>query len=127
VVDLDRLEHLLLAAARARRPVTYGQLLRFFERRVTPINVRALCRDLGRVGDRLAPHGAPDLACLVVRKENGLPGEGWFGYARQELGYDGPSEGPQARDFVAACQERAGRFVERSAAEAGPEAGGELA
>ena len=46
MVDLDLLEGLLLRAARQRRPVTYGELLAFFERRVTRITVSALCRDL---------------------------------------------------------------------------------
>ena len=48
VVDLDRLEGVLLAAARGRRALTYGEVLAFFERRVTRITVGALCRDLGQ-------------------------------------------------------------------------------
>ena len=40
MVDLDRLERILIQAARERRPVTYGQLLAMFERKVTrkPVN-----------------------------------------------------------------------------------------
>ena len=116
MVDLDRLERLLIAAARERRPLTYGQILAFFERRVTRITVGALCRDLGQVGRRLEKRGAPDLACLVVRKSDGLPGEGWFTAARAELGYDGPSEGEAARAFVTSAQASAFAWAARVAA-----------
>ena len=52
MVDLDRLERVLIQAARERRPVAYGQLLAYFEWKVTQITVAALCRDLGRMADR---------------------------------------------------------------------------
>jgi hypothetical protein len=107
MVDLERLERVLLEAARQRRPVTYGQLLAFFGRRVTPVNVAALCRDLGRIGARIAVRGGPELACLVVRKADGLPGEGWFAWERRERGYRGPSTGPEAAALVRARQEAA--------------------
>ena len=107
MVDLDRLEGALVTAARGRRALTYGELLAFFERRVTRINVGALCRDLGRVERRRAGEGWPDLACLVVRRSDGLPGEGYFASLRAEDGYEGPSERPEAEALVRARQERA--------------------
>lgn len=107
MVDLDHLERALIQAARERRPVTYGQLLAFFERKVTRITVGALCRDLGVVCRRLEARGVPDLACLVVRKSDGLPGEGWFAGERQSSGYDGPSIGPAAIRRVRMRQDEA--------------------
>ena len=107
MVDLDQLERALIQAALERRPLTYGQLLAFFERRVTRITVSALCRDLGRVEARRAGAGWPDLACLVVRKDDGLPGEGYFDSLRREGRYAGPSTGPAAEAFVHARQRRA--------------------
>jgi hypothetical protein len=107
VVDLDRLERVLVHAARERRPLTYGQLLAYFGLRVGRITVGALCRDLGRVERRRAGEGWPDLACLVVRKSDGLPGEGYFVGLRAEGAYAGPSEGPQAATALRARQERA--------------------
>jgi hypothetical protein len=107
MVDLDRLERVLIQAARERRPVTYGQLLAMFERKVTRITVSALCRDLGRVEERRAGEGWPDLACLVVRKADGLPGEGYFASLREEEGYAGPSDGPAAQALVRSRQEAA--------------------
>jgi len=107
MVDLDLLEGRLLTAARQGAPVTYGALLAFFERRVTPITVRALCRDLGRVCDRIEARGGPDLACLVVRASDGLPGTGYFQSVRGAGRYDGPDTGETAARFVAAEQARA--------------------
>ncbi len=104
MVDLDRLERLLLAAARERRPLTYGRLLRALGFRMGPRNVAALCRDLGRVQARLTARGAPDLCCLVVRAADGLPGAGWFSSRRAEGLYDGPPEGPAARTHLVAAQ-----------------------
>jgi hypothetical protein len=107
VVDLDRLERVLVGAAREGRPVTYGQLLAYFGRRVTRITVGALCRDLARVERRREGQGWPDLACLVVRRSDGLPGEGYFASLRAEGAYDGPAEGPAAEAVIRERQARA--------------------
>ena len=107
MVDLDRLERVLIQAARERRPVTYGQLLAYFGWKVTQVTVGALCRDLGRVDARHRGEDWPDLACLVVRKSDGMPGEGYFASLRAEGAYDGPSIGPPAARLVRARQARA--------------------
>lgn len=111
MVDLDRLERVLIEAARERRPLTYGQLLAFFERRVTRITVSALCRDLGRMEERREGEGWPDLACLVVRRSDGLPGEGYFTSLSQAGAYAGPSVGEPAEAFVRSRQEKAFRWA----------------
>jgi hypothetical protein len=74
---------------------------------VTRITVGALCRDLGRVEERRAREGWPDLACLVVRGSDGMPGEGYFNSLRRKNGYAGPSVGPAAEAFLRFRQERA--------------------
>lgn len=104
MVDLEKLERVLVTAARERRPVTYGQLLAYFERRVTPVTVGALCRDLGAVCRRVEAKGGPDLAVLVVRKSDALPGEGYFTSLREAGAWDGPSIGAPAARLVAARQ-----------------------
>lgn len=111
MVDLDRLERVLIQAARERQPVTYGQLLAYFGWKVTRITVAALCRDLGRIEERRQGEGWPDLACLVVRRSDGLPGEGYFADLRRENRYAGPSIGEAAETFVRARQERAFRWA----------------
>lgn len=112
MVDLDRLERVLVEAAREGRPVTYGRLLAYFERRVTRITVGALCRDLARVERRREGQGWPDLACLVVRRSNRLPGEGYFTSLRAEGAYDGPIEGPAAEAVIKERQDRARVWAE---------------
>jgi hypothetical protein len=116
MVDLELLETRLLVAARAGEPVTYGALLAFFERRVTPITVLALCRDLGRVCERIEAAGGPDLACLVVRASDGLPGAGYFQGLRDAGRYDGLDQGEAAVRFVAAEQARAKEYARVRAA-----------
>jgi hypothetical protein len=78
LVDVDRLEALLVEAARARRSLTYAEVLAHFGLRITPRRVYALCRDLGAVCARNRARGEPELAVLVVRKSDRLPGEGFF-------------------------------------------------
>ena len=104
MVDRDLLEQRLHAAALAGTPVTYGALLAFFERRVAPNNVRALCRDIGIVTSRIEAAGGPDFACLVVRASDGLPGAGYFRSLRDAGRYNGPDTGPEADAFVAQQQ-----------------------
>ncbi|MEO1092446.1 MAG: ribose-phosphate pyrophosphokinase [Pseudomonadota bacterium] len=78
MIDADRLERILTDVARAGRSVSYRELLFLFDRRVGPNNVRALMRVLGEVCRRSEARGEPDLACLVVRESDRLPGEGYF-------------------------------------------------
>jgi hypothetical protein len=67
--------------------------------------MRALCATLGSVDEEGAARGEPELAVLVVRQSDGLPGQGWWvaGGARSR-GYEGPWEGPEASRFIAAVQ-----------------------
>jgi hypothetical protein len=104
LIDLDRLERVLIQAAREGRAVTYGQVLAFFGWKVTPVTVGALCRDLGRVEERRRREAWPDLACLVVRRSDAMPGEGYFAALRAAGDYAGPSVGPAAEAWVRARQ-----------------------
>ena len=67
--------------------------------------MRALCKILGAVDESAALRGEPELAVLVVRQSDRLPGQGWWiaGGARSR-GYEGPWEGPEARRFIDAVQ-----------------------
>lgn len=112
MIDLDRLERVLVQAAREGRAVTYSQVLAFFGWKVTPVTVGALCRDLGRVEERRRRDGWPDLACLVVRKSDALPGEGYFASVRSAGHYAGPGTGPPAEAFVRKRQSRAREWAE---------------
>ncbi len=78
MLDAEALERVLVRAAREGRTVSYRQLLAMADRRVGPANVRALVRVLAEVCRRSEAKSEPDLACLVVRERDGLPGEGYF-------------------------------------------------
>src|SRR5690606_21853286 len=110
LVDVDALEALLIAAARARRSMTYAEVLAHFGIRITPRRVFALCRDLGEVCARNRARGEPELAVLVVRKADRLPGEGFFHGLWRDGVYDGPASGPAATAFIRAETERVFAF-----------------
>ena len=65
--------------------------------------MRPLCAMLGEIDREAEARGEPELAVLVVRASDGIPGQGWWvaggGSGR---GYDGPWEGPEAARFIAA-------------------------
>ena len=97
--------------------MTYAEVLAHFGIRITPRRVFALCRDLGEVCARNRARGEPEVAVLVVRKADRLPGEGFFhGYWRDGV-YDGPSTGPAAAGLHPR-RDRAGVRVLRRAREA---------
>ena len=98
----------LIAAACAGQAITYSELLNQLGHQFTRPKMRALCKVLGFVDDDAAERGEPELAVLVVRQSDGLPGQGWWvaGGAANH-GYDGLWEGPGARKLVDKLQARA--------------------
>ena len=117
MVDVDELERLLIQAASERKTLAYGDVLSHFGKRTTPIRVFALCRDLGQVSERNRERGEPELAVLVVRKTDRLPGEGFFHSAWEEGGYDGPATGPRAKAYIAELTERVFNYWDARPAE----------
>ena len=100
LVEVDRLEALLIEAACDRRTLTYAEVLAHFGIRITPRRVYGLCRDLGTVCEGNRARGEPELAVLVVRKSDRLPGDGFFHDAWRDGTYDGPATGPAARAYI---------------------------
>jgi hypothetical protein len=95
----------LVAAARAGVALSYGELLEHLGCRFTRPKMRALCAMLGEIDRAAAAAGEPELAVLVVRASDGLPGQGWWvaGGGRRR-GYEGLWEGPDAACFIASVQ-----------------------
>ena len=91
----------LVAAAKAGIALSYGELLGQLGHSFSRPKMRALCAILGAVDEAAALRGEPELAVLVVRQSDGLPGQGWWvaGGARSR-GYEGPWQGPEARRFI---------------------------
>lgn len=105
LADPEEVRAHLIAAAKGGAALSYGTLLEQLGYRFTRPKMRALCATLGAIDEEAAARGEPELAVLVVRQSDGLPGQGWWiaGGARSR-GYDGPWEGPEAKRFVAAVQ-----------------------
>ena len=99
--DAPRIRAILIEAARAGRSVSYSELLGDLGFRFTRPKMRAVCRTLEKVDRLSAADGEPDLAVLVVRESDRLPGQGWWvGGTALLLGYDGPWEGAAAARFI---------------------------
>ena len=94
----------LVAAAKAGTALSYGTLLERLGYSFSRPKMRALCAILGAVDEAAALRGEPELAVLVVRQSDGLPGQGWWIGGARAHGYEGAWEGPEARRFVERVQ-----------------------
>ena len=105
--DPDEVRAHLIAAAAAGHALTYSELLAHLGHGFSRPKMRALCKTLGAVDDEAEARGEPELAVLVVRQSDGLPGQGWWvaggGTAHD---YAGVWEGPKATAFIRALQQR---------------------
>ena len=105
IADVARVRDLLIAAARAGEPYSYSGLLNDLGYRFTRPKMRALMKTLGAIDEAGAAAGEPELAVLVVRESDGLPGQGWWtGGHALALGHEGAWEGPEARALVKRLQ-----------------------
>jgi hypothetical protein len=95
----------LIAAAHAGVVVTYGQLLEQLGYSFSRPKMRQLCAILSAIDQDAEVRGEVELAVLVVRQSDGIPGQGWWvaGGARSR-GYEGPWEGPEAAGFIRSVQ-----------------------
>lgn len=102
--DLPEVKALLIAAARAGRDLSYSEMLLALGYRFTRPRMRSLCRLLDAIDHDGQLLGEPELAVLVVRESDRLPGQGWWAGRR-----DAPATwtGPAARAFVDGLQARA--------------------
>jgi len=97
----------LVASAAAGEPITYSELLNALGHRFTRPKMRALCKVLAVVDEDAAERGEPELAVLVVRQSDGLPGQGWWVGGAMLHGHDGAWTGPQALKLVKRLQRQA--------------------
>lgn len=95
----------LVASARAGQAITYSELLGHLGFAFSRPKMRALCKTLEEVDAEARGRGEPDLAVLVVRQSDGLPGQGWWVGSDLE-NYDGPWEGPRAKATINRLQQR---------------------
>lgn len=103
---------ILIGAARAGNALTYSQMLGLLGYRFTRPKMRALCKVLDAIDQQGRIDGEPDLAVLVVRQSDGLPGQGWFvarSHLADELAGNWPMDwgGRAAKAFVKLHQQMA--------------------
>lgn len=106
LADPAELRLYLVAAAKAGTALTYSEVLERLGYSFSRPKMRALCSILGAVDEEAAARGEPELAVLVVRQSDGIPGQGWWvaGGARSR-DYVGPWDGPEAKRFIAEVQQ----------------------
>ena len=102
--DVARIETLVRVSAAKRVAMSYSELLLMLGYRFTRPKMRALCKVLDEVDRRAVANGEPELAALVVREGDGLPGQGWW-VGRSD--YQGEWTGPAARSFLDGVQAKA--------------------
>ena len=95
----------LIAAAQAGRSITYSELLEQLGYSFSRPKMRQLCAILTAVDEEAEARGEPELAVLVVRQSDGIPGQGWWvSGGPRSRGYEGPWEGPEAARFIRSVQ-----------------------
>ena len=98
---------ILVASAQAGQPISYSEVLELLGHHFTRPKMRALCKVLAYVDDEAEERGEPELAVLVVRQSDGLPGQGWWIGGAKKHGYTGLWEGPKAAKLIRTIQKRA--------------------
>ena len=109
--DKPRIRALLIAAAREGRAVSYSEMLGQLGFRFTRPKMRNLCRTLDAIDADGRAAGEPELAVLVVRESDRLPGQGWWTGRRD---YAGEWTGAEALRFVEALQAKAFAYWQTS-------------
>ena len=107
LADPGEVRRRLVAAAAARESINYSELLNALGHQFTRPKMRALCKVLAAVDDEAAELGEPELAVLVVRQSDGLPGQGWWVGGAIVHGYDGLWTGPEAHRLIERLQRQA--------------------
>jgi hypothetical protein len=102
---------ILVACARGGTALTYAEVLEQLGYAFSRPKMRALCTILSAVDEEAEALGEPELAVLVVRQSDRIPGQGWWvsGGARSR-GYEGAWEGPEAARFIASVQSQTFAF-----------------
>ena len=117
IADVAKVRAILLAAAREGRSVSYSEMLGTLGHRFTRPKMRALCKTLDVIDADAKVAGEPELAVLVVRESDRLPGQGWWTGIAERLGYKGAWEGSEAMDFVCGVQAEAFAYWQGRAAD----------
>jgi hypothetical protein len=107
LADPQEVRAILIASAKAGEAISYSEVLGLLGHDFTRPKMRALCKVLSFVDDEAEEQGEPELAVLVVRQSDGLPGQGWWVGGAKKHGYTGLWEGPKAAKLIGKLQRQA--------------------
>ena len=107
LADPVEVRAILIASAKSGEAISYSEVLALLGHDFTRPKMRALCKVLGVVDDEAAELGEPELAVLVVRQSDGLPGQGWWVEGAKKHSYSGLWEGPKAAKLIRRLQRQA--------------------
>ena len=107
LADPQEVRAILVASAQAGQAMSYSEVLALVGHPFTRPKMRQLCKVLTYVDDEAEARGEPELAVLVVRQSDGLPGQGWWIGGAKKHGYSGLWEGPKAARLIRKVQKRA--------------------
>ena len=100
LADPREVRAILVAAAKSGEAISYSEVLALLGHHFSRPRMRQLCKVLCHVDEEAADRGEPELAVLVVRQSDGLPGQGWWVEGARTHGHDGPWEGPKAQKLI---------------------------
>ena len=107
LADPTEVRAILVASAQAAQAISYSEVLALLGHHFSRPKMRALCKVLAYVDDEAEERGEPELAVLVVRQSDGLPGQGWWIGGAKKPGYKGHWEGPRAMKLIRKIQRQA--------------------
>jgi hypothetical protein len=107
LADPAEVRAILISSASVGQPITYSETLQLLGHDFTRPKMRALCKVLAFVDEEAEQQGEPELAVLVVRQSDGLPGQGWWVGGAKKHGYTGLWEGPKAKRLIKKLQGQA--------------------
>jgi len=107
--DIENIEAVLQAAARTGKALSYSETLGQLGYNFSRPKMRALCSALSEIDARAKRAGQPELAVLVVRASDSIPGAGWWTEMNNQK-YQGLWEGPEALAYIKKRQAKAFKF-----------------
>ena len=110
LADPAEVRAILIASAQVGEPISYSEVLGLLGHNFSRPKMRALCKVLAFVDDEAEGRGEPELAVLVVRQSDGLPGQGWWVGGAKKHGHAGQWEGANAAKLIRKLQKQAFEF-----------------
>ena len=114
LADPQEVRAILVASAQAGQWISYSEVLALLGHHFSRPKMRALCKVLSFVDEEAEERGEPELAVLVVRQSDGLPGQGWWVGGAKKHNYTGLWEGRKAAKLIRNLQKQAFDYWGRS-------------